>query len=40
MLTTHIDEIDSGYGHSDENSIRLMSFKTFSKGSAKNKVFT
>jgi len=37
MLTTHIDEVDSGYGNSS-NVVKLISFKTFSSGSAKNKV--
>lgn len=37
MLTTHNDDVDSGYGHYS-NSVKLIPFKTFSKGSAKNKV--
>lgn len=37
MLTTHLDEVDSDYRHL-KNGIKLMSFRTFSKGSAKNKV--
>ncbi|XP_060866513.1 crossover junction endonuclease MUS81 isoform X1 [Metopolophium dirhodum] len=39
MLTTHIDEVDSGYGNSS-NVVKLISFKTFSSGSAKNKNMT
>lgn len=38
-LTTHIDEIDSGYKNSS-NIVNLISFKTFSSGSAKNKNMT
>lgn len=38
-LTTHIDEVDSGYGNSS-NIVKLISFKTFSSGSAKNKNMT
>ncbi|XP_025194530.1 crossover junction endonuclease MUS81 [Melanaphis sacchari] len=37
-LTTRIDEIDSGYGNSD--IVKLISFKTFSSSSAKNKNMT
>lgn len=37
ILTTHIDEADSGYVDS-LNVVKLISFKTFSTGSAKNKV--
>lgn len=37
MLTTHIDEADSGYSDSS-NTVKLKSFKMFSTGSAKNKV--
>ncbi|XP_026814357.1 crossover junction endonuclease MUS81 [Rhopalosiphum maidis] len=39
MLTTHIDEVDSGYGNSS-NIVKLISFKTFSSSSAKNKNMT
>uniref|UniRef100_A0A2S2PPM9 Crossover junction endonuclease MUS81 n=2 Tax=Schizaphis graminum TaxID=13262 RepID=A0A2S2PPM9_SCHGA len=38
-LTTHIDEVDSGYGNSS-NIVKLISFKTFSSSSAKNKNMT
>jgi len=38
-LTTYIDEVDSGYIDSS-NKVKLISFKTFSTGSSKNKNMT